>query len=146
MCLLLKDFVVICWFSLTPRVTLDVNCGCILFWCCIVVVGCLQSSRDMIATFFVKHWKALLNCPVSFWIFMRKHKKMQFVLSLKSVRGPSLLGLTRSISWLLMPWLFASPGHQQPSYWLCRIGRSLSYSRRNFNYLCLINVEEWHKM
>ena len=43
-----------------------------------------------------------------------------------------------------MPWLLASPGHQQPWYWLCRIGRSLSNSRRNF--LCLINVEEWHKM
>ena len=45
-----------------------------------------------------------------------------------------------------MPWLLASPGHQQPWYWWCRIGRSLSYSRRNFNYLCLISVEEWHKM
>ena len=62
------------------------------------------------------------------------------------VRGPSYLGLTRSISWLLMPWLLASPGQQQPWYWLCRIGSSLSYSRRNFNYLCLISVEEWHKM
>ena len=61
-----------------------------------------------------------------------------------NVRGPSQLGLTRSISWLLMPWLLASPGHQQPWYWLCRIGRSLSYSGRNFNYLCLISVEEWH--
>ena len=60
--------------------------------------------------------------------------------------GPSLLGLTRSISWSLMPWLLASPGHQQPWYWLCRIGRSLFYLRGNFNYLCLINVEEWHKM
>ena len=45
-----------------------------------------------------------------------------------------------------MPWLLASPGHQQPWYWLCRIGMSLSYSRRTFNYLCLISVEEWHKM
>ena len=44
-----------------------------------------------------------------------------------------------------MPWLPASPGHQQPWYWLCRIGRSLSCSRRNF-YLCLINVEELQKM
>ena len=61
-------------------------------------------------------------------------------------RGPIWLGLTRSISWLLMPWLLVSPGHQQPWYWLYRIGRSLSYSRRNFNYLCLISVEEWHKM
>ena len=62
------------------------------------------------------------------------------------LRGPSQLGLTRSISWLLMPLLLESPGHQQPSYRLCRIGRSLSYSRRNFNYLCLVSVEEWHKM
>ena len=63
-----------------------------------------------------------------------------------NVRGPSKLGLTRSISWLLMPWLLASPGHQRPWYWLCRIGRCLSYSRRNFNYLCHISMEEWHKM
>ena len=35
-----------------------------------------------------------------------------------NVRGPSYLGLTRSISWLLMPWLLTSPGHQQPWYWL----------------------------
>ena len=28
-----------------------------------------------------------------------------------NVRGPSYLGLTRSISWLLMPWLLTSPGH-----------------------------------
>ena len=33
-----------------------------------------------------------------------------------NVRGPSYLGLTRSISWLLMPWLLTSPGHQQPRY------------------------------
>ena len=37
-------------------------------------------------------------------------------LSTLNVRGPSYLGLTRSISWLLMPWLLASPGHQQPWY------------------------------
>ena len=63
-----------------------------------------------------------------------------------NVRGPSYLGLTRSISWLLMPWLLTSPGHQQPWYWLHRICRSLSYLRKNFKYLCHINVEEWHKM
>ena len=50
-----------------------------------------------------------------------------------NVRGPSYLGLTRSISWLLMPWLLTSPGHQQPWYWLCRIGRLLSYLRKGFN-------------
>ena len=60
--------------------------------------------------------------------------------------GPSYLGLTRSISWFLMPWLLSSPGHQQSWYWLCRIGTSLSYLREDFNCLCGIIVEEWHKM
>ena len=44
-----------------------------------------------------------------------------------NVRGQSYLGLTRSISWLLMPWLLTWPGHQQPWYWLYRICRSFSY-------------------
>ena len=63
-----------------------------------------------------------------------------------NVRGLSYLGLTRSISWLLKPWLLASPGHQQPWYWPCRMGKSLSYLRKGFNHLCHISVEEWHKM
>ena len=63
-----------------------------------------------------------------------------------NVRGQSYLGLTRSISRLLMPWLLTSPGHQQPWYWLCRVGRFLSYFRKDFKYLRRINVEKWHKM
>ena len=63
-----------------------------------------------------------------------------------NVRGPSYLGLTMSISWLLMPWLLTPPGHQQPWYWLCTIGRFLSYLRKDFNYLRRTNVEKWHKM
>ena len=63
-----------------------------------------------------------------------------FVLTL-NVRELSYLGLTRSISWLLMPWLLTSPGHQQPWCWLCRICKSWSYLRNNFKYLCHINVE-----
>ena len=50
------------------------------------------------------------------------------------------------MSWLLMLWLLSSPGHQQPWYWLCRIGRFFSYWRKDFNYLCHINMDEWHKM
>ena len=44
-----------------------------------------------------------------------------------SEHGPSTLhmlrlaysDITRSISWLLMPWLLLSPSHQQSWYWLC---------------------------
>ena len=57
-----------------------------------------------------------------------------------NVRGPSYLGLTRSIPWLLMPWLLTSQGHQQPWYWLCIICRFWSYLRKNLKYLCHINV------
>ena len=62
------------------------------------------------------------------------------------VRGPSYLSLTRSISWLLIPWLLTSPEHQQQCYWLYRLCRYFSYSRNDFEYMCQINVEEWHKM
>ena len=71
---------------------------------------------------------------------------LSFLLITLDMQGPSYLGLTRSISWLLMPWLLTSTGHQQPWYWLCRIGRFLSYLRKDFNYLRHISVEKWHKM
>ena len=58
-----------------------------------------------------------------------------------NMRKPSYLSLTRSILWLLMPWLLTSPWHHQPWYWLCRICSSWSYLRKNFKYLCQIIVE-----
>ena len=42
-----------------------------------------------------------------------------------------------------MPWLLTSPGHQQQWHWLCNICRSWSYLRKEFKYLCHINVEKW---
>ena len=39
-----------------------------------------------------------------------------------------------------------SPGHQHPWYWQFRIGYFLSYSRKDFSYLCHVNVEELYKM
>ena len=77
--------------------------------------------------------------------FLRIYRYNNMLLTL-NMRGPSYLGLTRSISWLLMLWLLASPGHPEQWYWLCRIGRSLSYSRKDFNYLCHINAKEWHQL
>ena len=56
-----------------------------------------------------------------------------------NVRGPSYFGLTRSISRLLMTWLLTSPGHQQPWYWLCRIGRFLFYLRR-ISTNCVVSI------
>ena len=88
------------------------------------------------------------NTDIFWWKYESENVsyKMCTPLLTLNVRGPSYLGLTRSISWLLMPWLLTSPGHQQPWYWLCRICRSWSYSRKDFKYLCRINMEIWHKM
>ena len=79
------------------------------------------------------------------WTYVRRSSVTPTCLT-PNVRGPSYLGLTRSISWLLMPWLLTSPGHQKPWYWLYRICMSFSYLRKDFKYLCHINVEKWHKM
>ena len=70
-----------------------------------------------------------------------------YTLSLtRTMWGLSYLSLTRRISCLLMPWLLALPGHQQPWYWLCKISKSWSYTGKDFNYLWHVSVEEWHKM
>ena len=41
-----------------------------------------------------------------------------------------------------MPWLLASPGHQQPWYWLRRTNRSLFSMRNDFNYLSHLSVKK----
>ena len=40
----------------------------------------------------------------------------------------------------------ATQGKHRHPYWLCRIGKFLSYLTKNFNYLNHVNVDEWHKM
>ena len=77
-------------------------------------------------------------------ILIFSFKKMRLKVS-SAKRRPFCLGLnelivlrieysgrTRSIPWLQMPWLLASPGHQQSWYWLLvhRIYRLLSSTRR----------------
>ena len=51
-------------------------------------------------------------------------------------------GITRSITWLLMPWLPVSPGHQQPWYWTCRINRSLCSVRKDVKHPCHLSVNK----
>ena len=72
----------------------------------------------------------LVYLSIGLWSFITSHsvlcmcvlcgRRWGNVLTL-NVRGPSYLCLIRSISWLLMPWLLTSPGHQQPWYWLLHI-------------------------
>ena len=47
---------------------------------------------------------------------------------------------TSSITWLLMPSMLESPCHQQQWCWICRINGSLSSTKRDFKYLCHLNV------
>ena len=73
------------------------------------------------------------------------------ILSLKNMclkvssakRRPFCLGLNDStvvvlkysgLTWS-MPWLLALPVHQQPWYWLCRVYRSLWFTKNRFNCL-----------
>ena len=56
-------------------------------------------------------------------------------------------GITRSMPWLLMPWLLALPCHLQQCYWLPhQINRSLSSTRKDFNYRCHFSFIKWQKM
>ena len=59
------------------------------------------------------------------------------------VLKPEYSVITWSIPWLLMPWLLMLSGHQQPWYWLCWIIRSLSSTKKNFNYMQKLNIEKW---
>ena len=88
--------------------------------------------------FWKLHWK------IYAYIFMLTQVWLTWKLTL-DVQGPSYLCLTSSVSWLLMPWLITSPELQQ-WYWLYKMIMSLSYLGKDFNYLCHINLEEWHKM
>ena len=44
---------------------------------------------------------------------------------------------SRSTASLLMPWLLASPGHQQPCYWL-----HIKWDRKDLSSLCHLSVEK----
>ena len=65
---------------------------------------CVSGLRDRVYSYLNLLW---VVTPTKEWGGPRESLTL-------NVRGPSYLGLTRSISWLLMPWLLTSPGHQQP--------------------------------
>ena len=96
-----------------------------MFFCALVMCWFLVLVPKCVLLYFLVRWEFWLKNPfdnwhICFWFGM---SWTDYSLRL-SMWGPSYLGLIRSISWLLMPWLLASPGHQQPWYWLCEIGKS----------------------
>ena len=137
-----------CWFQYNHH---HMQVICMQHACIIIRVIFVQIKTHAYCEHFnksdVPYWLVYTS---SLWLDMMQYIpwNMHTVRALLTldVWGPSYLGLTRSISWLMMPWLLTSPGHQQPWHWLCRIGRFLSYLMKNLNYLCRINVEKWHKM
>ena len=46
-----------------------------------------------------------------------------------------------SVPWFLMSWLLTSICHQQQWYWIYRMNRSTSATRKDFNYLHHISVK-----
>ena len=73
------------------------------------------------------------------WIFSLQkwwNHSCRFSLNLLVLR-PEHSG---QIQWLMMPWLLASPGHQQPLYWLCKIGKSLSSTGKGFSTSCTVSA------
>ena len=143
---------------ISPKAMFNTPCPCDVILC----VRCLSSWVHTIANAFISKLspKSVNFSPIrtmriilsEIWmeiqIFYFKTKCFKTSSAIRrhneltlNVRGPSYLGLTRSISWLLMPWLLTSPGHQQPWYWQCRICKSWSYLRKDFKHLRHTNVE-----
>ena len=73
-------------------------------------------------------WKIHLDLPYNIlhWgsTIRRVSTVCRSVLVYRACKGTgrnSLLWYVSAISWLLIPWLLESAGHQQPWYWLCNI-------------------------
>ena len=82
--------------------------------------------------------KSVAMLSIDFITEMHQNNQLTYL-----VLKPKYFMQSRSILWLLIPWLFVLPGHQQPWYWICRINGSLSSTRKDFNYLCHIRIVKW---
>ena len=59
-----------------------------------------------------------------------------------NMRGLSYPSLTRSILWLLVPWVTCITRSSAPMLQTYKIGRSLSSMKNIFNYLCHVSMDE----
>ena len=98
-----------------------------------ITLHCLHTDTECIADIYVcinsvspiqgKYTKTIfLHCVI------RWHMLIIFIATIYGeirwvfvVLQPKYSGIIKSISWLLIPWLFASPCHQKPRYWLYRM-------------------------
>ena len=55
-------------------------------------------------------------------------------------RNRNIPGQLDQIVWLLAPWLLASPDHQEPYYWICRIQAHVFFSRGEIATTSAISV------
>ena len=100
--------------------------------------------------------KLQLNLKRNLYIFVQENAFENVVCDMAAILSqpqcvnplelrPEYSKSTRSIPWLLMPWLHMSPGHQQPWNSLCGINRSLSSMRKHFNFWHHCGGEKWEK-
>ena len=105
----------------------------------------LPSTTFQRSCIYKKYWQFSLrpDLPVSAYhssyfraVFLSVNIKMctpwVFFLTLLVLK-PEYSWWTKPISWLLMPRLLVSPGHQQPWHRFCMIKGSLSSTRSDFN-------------
>ena len=93
-----------------------------LFFKCPILV---YTSYGLVSRFST-HFRAWGDSMVLLWLSPRQPffwNLSNFFVNVQGLlafneRGPSYLGLTGLLSWLLVSWLLASPGHRQPWCWL----------------------------
>ena len=94
------------------------------------LVDILEKGKDVIEQDLPSEWYRVYELCMEYEVLCEFDSN--FILLMLKVEYSRI---RRSISWLLMSWVLASPGHQQPWSCLCRINRSLSSKGKNFNYL-----------
>ena len=130
-------------------------CKCI-HWCKFIQIFILRMRKICLIMSFGKDPSYF--CPItlftplffnkayflacSFCSCCSKFDSSGLVFSTFNMLGENQPGLTGPISWLLMPWLLSSPDYQQPWYWICKLGKSFSYMRKDFEYLGQFSIKE----
>ena len=128
-----------------------------------VMACCLTAPRALPEPILTQS-SSVMSLGIFMWAYIKRDWKLHFWYRIQISQGPWVNRLTYKPltcgnrtnpiqrykyhgCWCPHPpFSLVSPGYQQPWYWLCRKGRSLSYMRNDFIYLCHVNVDEWYKV